>query len=426
MKLWDKGYSIDKKIEQFTVGNDREIDLYIAKYDIIASLAHAKMLASIGVISATELDQLTTELNKLKATIDTGDFIIEDSFEDVHSKIEFVLIEALGDTGKKIHTARSRNDQVLTALQLYYKDNLMEIEQKTKAFFDSLLQLADTHKSQLLPGYTHLQVAMPSSFGLWFSSYAELLIDDVYVLNAALKVVDQNPLGSAAGYGSSFPIDRDFTTDALGFSTLKYNAVAAQLSRGKSERIVAAALGNLSSTLSKFAMDICLYMSQNFNFISFPDKLTTGSSIMPHKKNPDVFELIRGKCNKIQALQTEMILITNNLPSGYHRDFQLLKENMIDGIEDLKNILDIFNYSIQQIIIGDIDLKEEKYKYLFTVDSINNLVVDGMSFREAYKKIGAEVENDTYQPDLGKEHSHIGSIHNLCLEAIKLKYPSRK
>ncbi len=426
MKLWDKGYSIDKKIEQFTVGNDREIDLYIAKYDIIASLAHAKMLASIGVISATELDQLTTELNKLKATIDTGDFNIEDSFEDVHSKIEFVLIEALGDTGKKIHTARSRNDQVLTALQLYYKDNLAEIEQKTKAFFDSLLQLADTHKSQLLPGYTHLQVAMPSSFGLWFSSYAELLIDDVYVLNAALKVVDQNPLGSAAGYGSSFPIDRAFTTEALGFSTLKYNAVAAQLSRGKSERIVAAALGNLSSTLSKFAMDICLYMSQNFNFISFPDKLTTGSSIMPHKKNPDVFELIRGKCNKIQALQTEMILITNNLPSGYHRDFQLLKENMIDGIEDLKNILDIFNSSIQQIIIEDIDLKEEKYKYLFTVDSINNLVVDGMSFREAYKKIGAEVENDTYQPDLGKEHSHIGSIHNLCLEAIKLKYPSRK
>ena len=426
MKLWDKGYSIDKKIEQFTVGNDREIDLYIAKYDIIASLAHAKMLASIGVISATELDQLTTELNKLKATIDTGDFIIEDSFEDVHSKIEFVLIEALGDTGKKIHTARSRNDQVLTALQLYYKDNLAEIEQKTKTLFDSLLQLADTHKSQLLPGYTHLQVAMPSSFGLWFSSFAELLIDDVYVLNAALKVVDQNPLGSAAGYGSSFPIDRAFTTEALGFSTLKYNAVAAQLSRGKSERIVAAALGNLSSTLSKFAMDICLYMSQNFNFISFPDKLTTGSSIMPHKKNPDVFELIRGKCNKIQALQTEMILITNNLPSGYHRDFQLLKENMVDGIEDLKNILDIFNYSIQQIIIEDIDLKEEKYKYLFTVDSINNLVVDGMSFREAYKKIGAEVENDTYQPDLGKEHSHIGSIHNLCLEAIKLKYPSRK
>jgi argininosuccinate lyase len=426
MKLWDKGYSIDKKIEQFTVGNDREIDLYIAKYDIIASLAHAKMLASIGVISAIELDQLTTELNNLNSTIDTGDFIIEDSFEDVHSKIEFVLIEALGDTGKKIHTARSRNDQVLTALQLYYKDNLIQIEQKTKVFFDSLLQLADTHKSQLLPGYTHLQVAMPSSFGLWFSSYAELLIDDVYILNAAIKVVDQNPLGSAAGYGSSFPIDREFTTEALGFSTLKYNAVAAQLSRGKSERIVASALGNLSSTLSKFAMDICLYMSQNFDFISFPDKLTTGSSIMPHKKNPDVFELIRGKCNKIQALQTEMILITNNLPSGYHRDFQLLKENMINGIEDLKNILDIFTYSIQQIIIKDINLKEEKYKYLFTVDSINNLVVDGMSFRDAYKKIGAEVENDTYEPDLGKEHSHIGSIHNLCLRAIESKYPLRK
>ncbi len=425
MKLWDKGYSIDKKIEQFTVGNDREIDLYIAKYDIIASLAHAKMLASIGVISETELDQLSKELGTLRETIDRGEFIIEDRFEDVHSKIEFVLIEALGDTGKKIHTARSRNDQVLTALHLYYKENLIEIEQKIKTFFDSLLQLADTHKSKLLPGYTHLQVAMPSSFGLWFSSYAELLIDDVYVLNAALKVVDQNTLGSAAGYGSSFPIDRDFTTEALGFSTLKHNAVAAQLSRGKSERIVASALGNLSSTLSKFAMDICLYMSQNFDFISFPDKLTTGSSIMPHKKNPDVFELIRGKCNKIQALQTEMILITNNLPSGYHRDFQLLKENMIAGIEDLKDILDIFNYSIQQIVIKDIDLKEEKYKYLFTVDSINNLVVDGMSFRDAYKKIGSEVEKDTYEPDLGKEHSHIGSIHNLCLEAIKLKYPTR-
>ncbi len=426
MKLWDKGYSIDKKIEQFTVGNDREIDLYIAKYDIMASLAHAKMLASIGIISKSELNHLSKELETLSTTIETGNFTIEDSFEDVHSKIEFVLIDALGDTGKKIHTARSRNDQVLTALHLYYKDNLIEIEQKTKLFFDSLIELADTHKNKLLPGYTHLQVAMPSSFGLWFSSYAELVIDDVYVLNAALKVVDQNPLGSAAGYGSSFPIDREFTTEALGFSTLKYNAVAAQLSRGKSERIVASALGNLSSTLAKFAMDICLYLSQNFDFISFPDKLTTGSSIMPHKKNPDVFELIRGKCNKIQALQTEMILITNNLPSGYHRDFQLLKENMINGIEDLKNILDIFTFSIQQIVIKDIDLKDEKYKYLFTVDSINNLVVDGMSFRDAYKKIGAQIETDTYQPDLGKEHSHIGSIHNLCLKAIKSKYPSRK
>jgi argininosuccinate lyase len=423
MKLWDKGFSIDKKIEQFTVGNDRQIDLHIAAYDVQASLAHAIMLQSIGIITDEELQDLKKGLQELADSIEKGTFVIEDSFEDVHSKIEWELTQKLGDVGKKIHTARSRNDQVLVALQLYYKENLAVVNDKVKTLFDTLLNLAETHKESLLPGYTHLQVAMPSSFGLWFSAYAELLIDDVYMLNAVSKVVDQNPLGSAAGYGSSFPIDRELTTKELNFSTLKYNVVAAQLSRGKSERSIAAALGGLCNTMSRFSMDVCLYMSQNFNFISFPDELTTGSSIMPHKKNPDVFELIRGKCNKIQALHTEMVLITNNLPTGYHRDFQLLKENIINAFEDVKDILDIFNYSIQQVIVKEIDLTDEKYQHLFTVDSINNLVVEGMSFRDAYQKIGGQVQSGTYKPDLGKQHSHVGSIHNLSLEKIRAKYP---
>jgi argininosuccinate lyase len=425
MKLWDKGFSIDKQIENFTVGNDREIDMHIAKYDVQASLAHAVMLASIGIITANELKDLKRGLKEIGADIKNETFVIETSFEDVHSKIEWELTNKLGEVGKKIHTARSRNDQVLVALHLYYKEHLSLINDKVKTLFDTLLKLADTHKAILLPGYTHLQVAMPSSFGLWFSAYAELLIDDVYMLNAVSKVVDQNPLGSAAGYGSSFPIDRELTTKELDFAALKYNVVAAQLSRGKSERSIASALGGLCNTLSRFAMDVCLYMSQNFNFISFPDKLTTGSSIMPHKKNPDVFELIRGKCNKIQALQTEMILITNNLPSGYHRDYQLLKENMINAFEEVKDILDILNYAIQQVIVKDIDLTDEKYQYLFTVDSINNLVVEGMSFREAYKKIGDQVQSGNYTPDLGKQHSHAGSIHNLCLDKIRKKYPKQ-
>ena len=423
MKLWDKGFSIDKQIEKFTVGNDREIDMHIAKYDVQASLAHAIMLASIGIITADELKDLKRGLQELAADIENGTFIIEASFEDVHSKIEWELTNKLGEIGKKIHTARSRNDQVLVALQLYYKENLSVITDKTKTLFDTLLGLAETHKESLLPGYTHLQVAMPSSFGLWFSAYAELLIDDVYMLNAVSKVVDQNPLGSAAGFGSSFPIDRELTTKELNFATLKYNVVAAQLSRGKSERSIASALGGLCNTMSRFAMDVCLYMSQNFNFISFPDELTTGSSIMPHKKNPDVFELIRGKCNKIQALHTEMVMITNNLPTGYHRDFQLLKENIINAFEDVKDILDIFNYSIQQVIVKDIDLNDEKYQYLYTVDSINNLVIEGMSFREAYQKIGGQVQTGTYKPDLGKQHTHVGSIHNLSLDKIREKYP---
>lgn len=425
MKLWDKGLSIDKKIEQFTVGNDREIDIYIAKYDVIASKAHAKMLKEIAIISDEELEQLLGGLEVLEQQIEEGTFVIEETFEDVHSKIEFELTKMLGDVGKKIHTARSRNDQVLVALHLYYKEELKSIQQKTKTFFDTLLELAETFKDKLLPGYTHLQVAMPSSFGLWLSAYAELLIDDVYLLNAALKVVDQNPLGSAAGYGSSFPIDREFTTAEMNFSTLKYNVVAAQMSRGKSERTIAAALGSISNTLARFAMDICLYMSQNFGFISFPDELTTGSSIMPHKKNPDVFELIRGKCNKIQALQSEMVLITNNLPSGYHRDYQLLKENVIQAFEDLKAVLDIFNFSIAQMQANDVNLEDDKYKFLFTVDNINTLVVNGMPFREAYKKIGGEVEAGTYTPDTSKKHTHLGSIHNLGLTKISRKFPKQ-
>lgn len=426
MKLWDKGISIDKKIEQFTVGNDREIDLHIAKYDVQASLAHAKMLHDIGILSKDELDQLDGGLQQLAQQIKNGTFTIDPQFEDVHSKIEFELTQTLGEVGKKIHTARSRNDQVLVALQLYYKENIADIYDKTEAFFNTLLDLAETHKKALLPGYTHLQVAMPSSFGLWFSAYAELLIDDVYLLNAALKTVDQNPLGSAAGYGSSFGIDRELTTKELQFATLKYNVVAAQMARGKSERTIALTLGSLCNTMARFAMDICLYMSQNFNFITFPDELTTGSSIMPHKKNPDVFELIRGKCNKIQALQTEMVLITNNLPSGYHRDYQLLKENMILAINDVKDILDIFNYAIQQVEVKDIDLNDDKYQYLFTVDNMNTLVEDGMSFREAYQIIGKQVQDGTYQPDTSKSHTHVGSMGNLGLEKIKAKFPKRE
>jgi argininosuccinate lyase len=423
MKLWDKGISIDEKIEQFTVGNDREIDIHIAKYDVIASKAHAKMLHKIGILTFIELEQLLGGLEILANEIEEGEFVIDAQFEDVHSKIEYELTATLGDVGKKIHTARSRNDQVLVALHLYYKENLELVKSKTETLFNTLLNQAETYRDKVLPGYTHLQVAMPSSFGLWFSAYAELMIDDVYLLNAALKTVDQNPLGSAAGYGSSFPIDREFTTREMDFAALKYNVVAAQMGRGKNERTIAAALGGLSNTMARFAMDVCLYMSQNFGFISFPDELTTGSSIMPHKKNPDVFELIRGKCNKIQALQSEMILITNNLPSGYHRDFQLLKENMIAAFEEIKDILDIFNYSIQQIIVKDIDVHSDLYKYLFTVDNINTLVVEGQTFREAYQKIGGQVQDGTYVPDTTKKHTHVGSIHNLCLDKIKAKFP---
>ncbi len=424
MKLWDKGISIDDRIEKFTVGNDREIDLHIAIYDIKASAAHATMLKSIGIIDKQELAQLQEGLQILAQQIKDGTFVIEETFEDVHSKIEFELTQRYGEVGKKIHTARSRNDQVITALHLFYKEQLQEIKTSTHHLFEVLLDLAEKHSDQLLPGYTHLQVAMPSSFGLWFSAYAELLVDDKLLLDAALKTVDQNPLGSAAGYGSSFPIDRSTTTDIMGFETLKFNVVAAQMSRGKSERTLSYALGSLANTLARFAMDICLYMSQNFDFISFPDELTTGSSIMPHKKNPDVFELIRGKCNRIQSLQQEVVLMTNNLPSGYHRDYQLLKESVVRSITDMQDCLEIMAYSIQQIIVKDVDLNDPKYQYLFTVDSINNLVVEGVSFRDAYQTIGSQVASGNYAPDYSKKHTHTGSIHNLSLDSIRAKWNS--
>ncbi|WP_299150548.1 argininosuccinate lyase [uncultured Dokdonia sp.] len=422
MKLWEKGIPTDQKIEAFTVGNDREIDIHIAKYDLLASKAHATMLASVGLLTQEESEQLNKQLDLMLKQEQEGTFVIEADFEDVHSKIESDLVKALGDTGKKIHTARSRNDQVLVALNLYFKAELSQITEGVEKLFDTLLKLAETHKNTLLPGYTHLQVAMPSSFGLWFSAYAELLIDDLYLLKAAQKVVDQNPLGSAAGYGSSFPIDREMTTAQLHFADLKYNVIAAQLSRGKSERTVTQAVANIANTLSRFAMDICLYCSQNFGFIKFPDALTTGSSIMPHKKNPDVFELLRGKCNQLQAIPQEMIMITNNLPSGYHRDYQLLKENAIKSVEDLKVVLDIFEFSIAQVQVQDVNLDDEKYQHLFTVDAINDLVTAGVPFREAYKQIGEQVENGSFKAGNTKEHSHLGSIHNLGLDKIQAKF----
>jgi argininosuccinate lyase len=421
MKLWEKGIQTDKKIEQFTVGNDRELDLVLAKYDAIGSIAHAKMLGEIQLLTTAETDSLVRVLNEILQDIEKGNFEIEDNFEDVHSKVEYLLTVKLGDTGKKIHTARSRNDQVLVDVNLYLKDVVIAFKEQVKVLFDLLMASAEKHQNVLLPGYTHLQIAMPSSFGMWFSAYAETLIDDITILNAALKVVDQNPLGSAAGYGSSFPINRTFTTQDLGFETLKFNAVAAQMSRGKSEKIVAFAMSSVAATLSKFSMDVCLYMSQNFDFISLPSHLTTGSSIMPHKKNPDVFELIRGKCNKIQALPYEITLITNNLPSGYHRDFQLLKEGLFPAIENLKACLDIAIFAIKDIQVKEHILDDKKYDYLFTVDALNELVVAGIPFRDAYKAVAEQLENGTFQSPKSTKHSHEGSINNLCLEEIKLK-----
>jgi len=421
MKLWDKGFSTDKKIDHFTVGNDRELDLHLAKYDVIASKAHAKMLGKIGLLTSEETSMLTDELDRIGNSISKGEFKIEDSFEDMHSKIEFLLTLRLGDTGKKIHTARSRNDQVLVAMHLYLKDELDEIKSQTKNLFDLLLNLAEQHKSILLPGYTHLQIAMPSSFGLWFSAYAESLIDDLYFIDAAYKVADQNPLGSAAGYGSSFPIDRTFTTKEMGFETMKYNVVAAQMGRGKVEKATAFGMANIAATLSKMAMDICLYMSQNFDFISFPDELTTGSSIMPHKKNPDVFELVRAKCNKLQAVPNQLTLIINNLPSGYHRDLQLVKEIIVPAIQDMKACLEILTFSLKEIRVNDTILEDPKYDYLYSVDTLNELVQNGMPFRDAYKKMGQEINAGNFIPKKDIEHSHEGSLGNLCLEEIRKK-----
>jgi argininosuccinate lyase len=421
MKLWEKGIPTDQQIEHFTVGNDRALDLVLAKYDALGSIAHAKMLGQINLLTTAETNALVVALEEIIIDIEKGNFTIEETFEDVHSKIEYLLTAKLGDAGKKIHTARSRNDQVLVDVHLYLKDVILELKEKIKSLFDLLMASAEKHQNVLLPGYTHLQIAMPSSFGMWFSAYAESLIDDVTLLNAAFKIINQNPLGSAAGYGSSFPINRTYTTQELGFETLKYNPVAAQMSRGKSEKTLAFAMSSVAATVSKLAMDVCLYMSQNFDFISLPAHLTTGSSIMPHKKNPDVFELIRGKCNKIQALPYELTLITNNLPSGYHRDLQLLKEGLFPAIENLKACLDIALFAIKDITVKDHILEDKKYDYLFTVDTLNEMVVSGIPFRDAYKIVADQLENGTFQSPKATKHTHEGSINNLCLQEIKAK-----
>ena len=421
MKIWQKNQALDRKIDHFTVGKDREYDLYLAAYDCQASIAHAQMLAKTGVMTEEEADQLIGVLNDLKSKAEKGNFVIEAEFEEIHSKIEYVLIRKLGDLGKKIHTARSRNDQVLVALHLYLKEEIKTIKGLTLNFFNLLMDLADQHKDHFLPGYTHFQVAMPSSFGLWFSAYAESLIDDVTLLNAAHQIVDQNPLGSAAGYGSSFPIDRRATTESLNFSDLKYNVIAAQMSRGKAEKTTATAIAALAATLSKMSMDICLYMGQEHNFISFPEELTTGSSIMPHKKNPDVFELIRGKCNLLQGLPNQLALLMTNLPSGYHREMQLAKGPIIEAINELKSCLDLFVFSLQKISVKENILDDPKYQYVFSVDTLNEWVKQGMPFRDAYKKMGDDIAKQKYLPKKTLDHTHLGSLGNLALQEIDLK-----
>ena len=421
MKLWNKNDKLDNKIETFTVGNDRIFDMYIAKYDVKASIAHAKMLSKIGVINNEEESLLVKELKTILSLIEKSEFKIEEKFEDIHSKIEFYLTDKLGDLGKKIHTGRSRNDQVLVALQLYFKDEILIIKNKIKELFDTLIILSKKNSKHLLPGYTHLQSAMPSSFGLWFSSYAENMIDDVLYFNTAFQINDQNPLGSAAGYGSSFNIDRKMTTKELGFSDLKYNVVAAQMNRGRIEKSLAIAISSIASTLSTFCSDICLYMTQELNFVSFPDELTTGSSIMPHKKNPDVFELVRAKCNSLKSLPNEFLIMSNNLTSGYHRDLQLYKEKIIQAINEIVNCLEIFNYSIKKIKVRRDILKDKKYEYIFSVENLNELVKSGKSFRDSYNQVSNEIKNDSFVPKKDIKHDLIGGINNLCLDEIELK-----
>lgn len=422
MKLWNKGYTIENAVEKFTVGNDRELDMAIAKYDLLASKTHTNMLLSIGILSETERAQLITELDVLLKQVEEGHFIIEESFEDVHSKIEFELTQKLGDAGKKVHTGRSRNDQVLVALHLYLKEELLNFKQGVESLFNQLQSLSEQHKDAIIPGYTHMQVAMPSSIGLWLGAYAELLIDDIHLLNAAYKIADQNPLGSGAGYGSSIPLNRTQTTHELGLETLKYNSIAAQLSRGKLEKSVSFAMASVAGTISRLAMDVTLYMNENHGFISFPKELTTGSSIMPHKKNPDVFELVRAKCNKIQALPTELTLITNNLPTGYHRDYQLLKESLFPAITSLKDCLSITTFMFSHLEVSPSVVDHPKYDMLFSVEAVNELVNEGMPFRAAYQQVGKNIEEGSFSPNKNPTHTHEGSIGNLCNLEIKQKF----
>ena len=418
MKLWQKNTESLKEVETFTVGKDRELDLFLAPYDVLGSLAHIKMLNSVGLLNNVELTELEKELKDIYKDIDAGNFSLEEGVEDIHSQVEFLLTKKLGDSGKKIHSARSRNDQVILDLKLFLRKEIEELVFGVKGFFDLLQAQSEKYKDYLLPGYTHLQLAMPSSFGLWFGAYAESLVDDLITLHGAWEVTNKNPLGSAAGFGSSFPIDRQMTTRLLGFKALNYNVVYAQMSRGKTERILSQALANIAATLSRMSMDMCMYLNQNFGFVSFPDELTTGSSIMPHKKNPDVFELIRGHCNRIQALPNEISMMSTNLPSGYHRDFQLLKEHLFPAIKNLKDCIRMATLMLENIDVKKDILTDEKYQYLFTVEEMNKLVLQGIPLRDAYKKIGADVENKSFKTDMKVKHTHEGSIGNLQNDAI--------
>lgn len=420
-KLWDKGYEEDKSVDAFTVGNDRELDLRLARYDVMGSMAHIRMLESIGLLTKDELSLLLQGLEDIMKTIDDGRFAIDNGIEDVHSQVEFMLTERLGPVGKKIHSGRSRNDQVLVDLKLYMRDQLRQIGQKMLSLFDTLQQASERYKDVLMPGYTHMQIAMPSSFGLWFGAYAETLVDDMRMVAAAYHIANQNPLGSAAGYGSSFPLNRRMTTELLHFEDLHYNVVAAQMSRGKTERAVAYALGAVASTLGKFAMDACLFISQNFGFISLPDAFTTGSSIMPHKKNPDVFEIIRGKSNRLQAVSNEVSLLTTNLPTGYQRDLQLLKDIIFPAFDSLSDCLDMTTAMVPHIKVNTHILDDARYDSIFTVEDVNRLVFEGVPFRDAYREIARQVQAGTYKPTKTVRHTHEGSIGNLCTAEIKEK-----
>ena len=424
--LWSKGTQATDLVEEFTVGNDRILDLRLAKYDVLGSMAHIKMLESIGLLTKDELERLTSGLDEILKEIEAGDFVLEDDVEDIHSQVELILTRRLGEIGKKIHSGRSRNDQVLVDIKLFLKDETLKIRDEVLKLFDRLQGLSEKNKDVLLPGYTHGQVAMPSSFGLWFGAYAEALADDMYMLRGAYNVTDQNPLGSAAGYGSSFPLDRQMTTDLLGFSSLDYNSVAAQLSRGKAERAVASAIGAIALTLNKFASDCCMYMCPNYGFIKFPDSLTTGSSIMPHKKNPDVWEIIRGNCNRIMATEGQISMLCSNMPHGYHRDFQLLKDILFPSLELMHKCLFMAEYMLGSIIVNEHILESSPiYDYLFTVEEVNRRTLEGMPFRDAYKSVGIEVNEGRFcYKGSPLSHTHIGSLGNLCNDRIKAKMSS--
>lgn len=420
MKLWqkdNKGTNTD--IEKFTVGTDNELDLVLAEFDVIGSIAHTEMLESIGLLTKAELTEIHKELNNILSEIKAGNFKIEDGVEDIHSQVELMLTERIGEAGKKIHSGRSRNDQVLVDIKLYIRYELKEIVKLMSSLFNQLADLSEEHKDKSLPGYTHFQIAMPSSFGLWFGAYAESLLDDMELMIAAYNVTNKNPLGSGAGYGSSFPLNREMTTKLLEFETMNYNVVYGQMTRGKTEKITAMAMSSVGATLSKLAYDVCVYMNQNFGFITFPDHLTTGSSIMPHKKNPDVFELIRGKCNKIQALPNELAMLTNNLPSGYHRDMQLTKESLFPAITTLKDCLEITSFMLESIEVKSDILKDKKYALTYSVESVNDQVVKGTPFRDAYKNVGLAIEQGGFKAPEGVNHVHAGSIGNLCTQQIK-------